>query len=80
VVDTHQLGVAQDSRIEWRLERYGGQDHEHCEHCVLTWETIDPGDTAYVSGGGWISVPAYERLIRDDELRLRGSQEGRKPS
>ena len=49
--------------------RYDGPQNEHC---LLTWETIAPGDTAYCSSrGNWVTAPAYERYIRDDVLRVR---------
>lgn len=66
-----QLEAARDTSLGWERRRYGGHDHDHC---VLTWETIRLGDVAYASEAGWISVDAYERFIRHDEARLRGSQ------
>jgi hypothetical protein len=63
-----QLAVAEDTSLEWTEKLYDGKDHDHC---LLTWKTIMPGDRAYVSDAGWIGVQEYERLIRDDRLRLR---------
>lgn len=48
--------------------RYDGPPDETC---LLTWADIYRGDVAYESDAGWISVDAYERLIRDDLLRIR---------
>jgi hypothetical protein len=64
-----QLAVVQDSGLRWRRRQYDGADDDY--DCLLTWARINPGDAAYESDAGWISVDAYERLIRDDLLRLR---------
>jgi hypothetical protein len=69
-----QLEVARDRGLAWRRRAYDGADHDHC---LLTWQKIQPRDVAYVSEAGWLSVEAYEQFIRDDRLRLRRSQEGR---
>jgi hypothetical protein len=66
--DPRQLRIAMDTGLVWRPRDYQGSDHDHC---LLTWETILPGSPAYVSEDGWITVGAYERVIRDDALRLR---------
>jgi len=63
-----QLAAAEDTALAWTAKPYDGKDHDHC---LLTWKTINPGDPAYVSAAGWISVEAYEQFIRDDRLRLR---------
>ncbi|HMJ00746.1 MAG TPA: hypothetical protein VK488_12990 [Gaiellaceae bacterium] len=63
-----QLAIAADRTLDWRREQYAKGDHEHC---LLTWETILPGATAYHSTAGWLATAAYERFIRDDLLRLR---------
>jgi hypothetical protein len=59
--------VADRSRV-WKLQTFTEGDHDHC---LLTWETIYPGDDAYRSDAGeWMSVEAYERFVRDDILRV----------
>jgi hypothetical protein len=63
-----QLQAAQDATLKWTHRRYESPDHDHC---LLTWETIQGGDEAYVSKAGWISEDAYRRFIENDELRLR---------
>jgi len=65
-----QLDGVTDTALDWQPRKYDGSDHDHC---LLTWDKILPGDDAYVSApeGLWITVPAYERFIRDDQLRLR---------
>jgi hypothetical protein len=61
--------AATDRNLQWELAVYHGDGHDHC---LLTWETIARGDTAYRSSrGNWVTVGAYERYIRDDVLRLR---------
>lgn len=42
------------------------------EYCDLTYETLNVGDPAYANEeGSWISVAAWEELVRDDRLRYR---------
>lgn len=64
-----QFAAVQDTSLEWAEKPYDGKDDD--ETCLLTWKTIMPGDLAYVSDAGWISVEAYDEFIRDDRLRLR---------
>jgi hypothetical protein len=66
-----QLRVLRDESLRWERRRYDGPDHDHC---LLTWTTINPGDDAYRSDAGWISVDAFEELIRDDVARIRAAQ------
>jgi hypothetical protein len=66
-----QYKALTDTEAEWHRATYDKpSDHTHC---ILTWEGIDDGDDGYVvePGGGWVSVDAYEKYIRDDLLRLR---------
>lgn len=71
----HQLKAAEDQSLVWTLETFDrAGDHDHC---LLTWATIGPGDVAYHSDDGWISVDAYDRFIRDDALRLRNRSDGK---
>jgi len=60
--------------VEWRKGTYDRGDHTHC---LLTWDTIDHGETGYeaLPGGVWITVNSYEKYIRDDGLRLRRSDD-----
>jgi hypothetical protein len=69
-----QYEALTDTNVEWHRGVYEKPgDHTHC---ILTWEAIDDGDDGYrvEPGGGWISVDAYEKYIRDDILRVRRSQ------
>lgn len=63
-----QFEAARDQTPRWERAVYSDGDHEHC---LLTWHTIMPGDHAYHSSVGWLSVDAYQRFIRGDVLRLR---------
>ena len=65
-----QFRAATDPDVEWRKGTYDKGDHTHC---LLTWDAIDHGETAYQAGpdAGWITIDAYEKYIRDDVLRLR---------
>jgi hypothetical protein len=68
-----QLKAAEDRNLAWTLQSYDRPgDHDHC---LFTWATIGPGDVAYHSDDGWVSVDAYDRFIRDDALRLRSHEE-----
>lgn len=66
------MEAALDATASWRLEKYpdnGGHDH-----CLFTWETIAAHTghrEAYHSRHGWISVEAYNKIIRDDVYRIR---------
>jgi hypothetical protein len=68
--DPNQFRAATDRTVRWHRRTYNKPgDHTHC---LLTWEAIDHGTTAYqVDDAGWITVDAYEKYIRDDMLRLR---------
>jgi hypothetical protein len=70
-----QLEAAVDPALEWRSVQFYESDPAHC---CLTWKEIQPGEPAYVSDAGWITVRAYERYIRDDVLRLRTAPPGAK--
>jgi hypothetical protein len=66
-----QYEAATNATIEQRRATFDKPgDHEHC---LLTWATIQSGDSGYHAspGGGWITVDAFEKYIRDDALRLR---------
>jgi hypothetical protein len=67
-----QLRVLRDEQVRWERHPYDGQDDDR--DCLLTWTRINPGDIAYTSDAGWISVDAYERLIRDDVARIRSPE------
>jgi hypothetical protein len=64
-----QFEAVSDTNLVWSRRPYDGPDDD--ETCLLTWKSILPGDEAYVSDAGWVSVEAWEQYIRDDELRLR---------
>jgi hypothetical protein len=66
-----QLRAIQDESLRCERRRYDGPPDESC---LLTWADINPGDDAYVSDAGWITVDAYERFIRDDLLRVRAAR------
>jgi hypothetical protein len=66
------LQAVEDESLRWRERRYDGDD----DFCLLTWKTLNPGDTAYRSEVGWVSSDAYDRFIRRDFLRLRSPQRG----
>jgi hypothetical protein len=70
VTTTEILRTATDPLVEWRKGIYDRGDHTHC---LLTFDAIDDGETAYQAGPnvGWITVEAYEKYVRDDVLRLR---------
>jgi hypothetical protein len=70
-----QLEAAVDPSLEWQAVQFYESDPAHC---CLTWKQIEPGEPAYVSDAGWISVEAHARYIRDDVLRLRRAPPGAK--
>jgi hypothetical protein len=66
-----QRHAVTDTTLEWHRRTYNKPgDHTHC---ILTFEEIDDAGEGYQLEhyGGWISVDAYEKYIRDDVLRLR---------
>lgn len=62
-----QFDVLNNRQLRWERRRFDGPLDEHC---LLTWRNINPGEEAYTSDAGWITADAYDRLIRDDLLRL----------
>jgi hypothetical protein len=71
--DPNQFRAATDTGVRWQRRTYdepGGHTH-----CLLTFDVIDHGATAYqVDDQGWITVDARKKYICDDLLRLRGRQ------
>jgi len=66
-----QLRAIQDESLRWERRRYDGPILD--EDCLLTWTPINPGDDAYISEAGRITVDAYEQFICDDLLRIRAA-------
>lgn len=45
------------------------------DFCLLTYESLEPGEVAYTDGrGSWVSPAGYKKFIESDLLRLRGRQ------
>jgi hypothetical protein len=43
------------------------------DYCLLTYESLKPGEVAYTDGrGSWVSPAGYRKFIESDLLRLRG--------
>jgi hypothetical protein len=72
-----QIEAARDTLLRWERRRYEGQGHNHCR---LTYQTIMPGDVAYVSKAGWISIEAYATvsIFHRGALPTRGSSIARR--
>jgi hypothetical protein len=69
-----QLAAVIDTSRVWVREAY--PDNGDHDHCWLTWETIAAyadHKEGYRSGCEWITVAAYNKYIRDDFLRVRGT-------
>jgi hypothetical protein len=66
-----QMDIVTDTSRRWKRRVYPENgDHDHCR---LTWESIDAGAEAYRSNRDWITVDAYNKYIRDDFLKVRGT-------
>ncbi len=64
-----QLVLAGDTRVAWSRERVPEGSDE--VPCALSWEILVAGDEGYRAGNTWLTVETYERIIRDDLLRIR---------
>jgi hypothetical protein len=70
--DRETVKAALDITIVWNREYY--PDNGDHDHCLFTWERIaahSENRIGYHSRYGWITVEAYNKIIRDDIYRLR---------
>lgn len=68
----HEIDLIKNLTLNWVLVEYPSNgDHDHCP---LTWKKISakgPEKFGYLAKSNWISIEAYERFIKNDELQLR---------